>query len=38
MIKIKIDYVGLLMSDLNARNHINKHTENELRNLLMILL
>ena len=36
--KLTIDYVGLLMSDLNARNHVNKHTGNELRNLLMISL
>jgi len=36
--KLKIDYVGLLMSNLNANKHINLHTTNELHNLLMISL
>lgn len=36
--KLQIDYVGLLMSNQNAKNHINKHTDNKLHNLLMISL
>lgn len=36
--KLKIDYVGLLMSNLNASNCVNDHTSNELHNLLMISL
>lgn len=36
--KLHIDYVGLLMSNNNAKNHINKHTENILHNLLVISL
>jgi len=36
--KIKIDYVGLLMSDLNVRNYVNKHTKKEPHKLLMISL
>jgi len=36
--KLKIDYVGLLMSNMNANKHINRHTTNELHNLLMISL
>lgn len=36
--KLRIDYVGLLMSNHNAKNHINKHTDNKLHNLLMISL
>ena len=36
--KLKIDYVGLLMSNLNASNYVNDHTSNELHNLLMISL
>jgi hypothetical protein len=36
--KLKLDYVGLLMSDKNASKHVNKHTTNELHNLLMISL
>ena len=35
---LQIDYVGLLMSNNNARNHVNNHTTNELHNLLMISL
>ncbi|MHB8963411.1 MAG: Hachiman antiphage defense system protein HamA, partial [Saccharofermentanales bacterium] len=35
---LKIDYVGLLMSNHNASNPVNTHTTNELRNLLMISL
>lgn len=34
--KLRIDYVGLLMSNRNASNHVNNHTTNELHNLLMI--
>lgn len=36
--KLRIDYVGLLMSNHNTKNHINKHTDNKLRHLLMISL
>lgn len=36
--KLHIDYVGLLMSNHNAKNCINKHTENQLHSLLMISL
>lgn len=36
--QLQIDYVGLLMSNLNAKSSINKHTSNELHNLLMISL
>jgi len=36
--KLKIEYVGLLMSNKNSRNHVNRHTTNELRHLLMISL
>ncbi|MTI86243.1 MAG: DUF1837 domain-containing protein [Firmicutes bacterium] len=36
--KLRIDYVGLLMSNCNASNHVNNHTTNELHNLLMISL
>ena len=36
--KLHIDYVGFLMSNHNAKNHINKHTANGLHNLLMISL
>lgn len=36
--QLKIDYVGLLMSNLNAKNVVNKHTSNDLHNLLMISL
>ena len=36
--KLHIDYVGLLMSNHNAKNHINRHTDNKLHNLLMISL
>lgn len=36
--KLQIDYAGLLMSNHNAKNPINKHTSNDLRNLLMISL
>lgn len=36
--KLKIDYVGLLMSNPNASNYISDHTPNELHNLLMISL
>jgi hypothetical protein len=36
--KINIDYVGLLMSNTNARKYVNKYTTNELHNLLMISL
>lgn len=36
--KLKIDYVGLLMSNLNASNYVNDHTSNELHNLFMISL
>jgi len=35
---IKIDYVGLLMSNLNVCTYVNKHSKNELHNLLMISL
>lgn len=35
---LRIDYVGLLMSNCNACNHVNNHTTNELHNLLMISL
>ncbi len=36
--KLHIDYVGLLMSNHNAKNHITKHTTNKLHRLLMISL
>ena len=36
--KLIIEYVGLLMGNQNAKNPINKHTPNVLRNLLMISL
>lgn len=36
--KLTIEYVGLLMGNQNAKNPINKHTPNGLRNLLMISL
>lgn len=36
--KLRIDYVGLLMSNSNASNSVNKHTTNELHNLLMLSL
>lgn len=36
--KLTIEYVGLLMGNQNAKNPINKHTPNVLRNLLMISL
>lgn len=36
--KLRIDYVGLLMSNQNTKNYINKHTNNKLHNLLMISL
>lgn len=36
--KLKIDYVGLLMSNKNVSNHIKSHTPKELHNLLMISL
>ncbi|MGF6990528.1 hypothetical protein M2150_001793 [Lachnospiraceae bacterium PM6-15] len=36
--KLEINYVGLLMSNLNAKRIINEHTENKLRNLLVISL
>jgi hypothetical protein len=34
--KLRIDYVGLLMSNRNVGNCVNKYTTNELHNLLMI--
>lgn len=36
--KLCIEYVGLLMSNKNAKNPINKHTPKDIRNLLMISL
>jgi len=36
--KLEIDYVGLLMSNQNARNAVNTHTSNDLKGLLMISL
>lgn len=36
--RLQIDYVGLLMSNRNASNHVNNDTTNELHNLLMISL
>lgn len=36
--QLKIDYVGLLMGNQNAKNSINRHTSSELHNLLMISL
>lgn len=36
--KLHIDYVGLLMSNHNAKNPVNQHTSNTLHNLLMISL
>ena len=36
--KIDVNYVGLLMSNLNVHNYINNHSKKELRNLLMISL
>lgn len=36
--KLNIDYVGLLMSNINAKNVVKKHTSNDPRNLLMISL
>lgn len=34
--RLKIDFVGLLMSNRNASSYVNSHTTNELHNLLMI--
>lgn len=36
--ELNIDYVGLLMSNHNAKKPINKHTSNDLHHLLMISL
>ena len=36
--KLRIDYVGFLMSNQNAKNHVNRHTIDNLHNLLMISL
>lgn len=36
--KLRIDYVGLLMSNTNTESFIQKNTTNNLRNLLMISL
>jgi len=36
--RLEINYVGFLMSNINANNYINLHTTNELHNLLMISL
>ena len=36
--KLTIDYIGLLMSNSDASNHIDKNTTSELHNLLMISL
>jgi len=36
--RLQIDYVGLLMSNMDANKYINRHTTNELHNLLMISL
>lgn len=36
--RLRIDYVGLLMSNRNASNYVNNYTTNELHNLLMISL
>jgi len=36
--RLHIDYVGLLMSNHNAKNPVNKHTSDSLHNLLMISL
>lgn len=36
--KLTIDYVGLLLSNNNASANVDKHTTNELHNLLMISL
>lgn len=38
MNKLHIDYVGLLMSNHKAKKIVNKHTTNNLHNLLMISL
>ena len=35
---LRIDYVGLLMSNRNAGDYVNNHATNELHNLLMISL
>ena len=36
--QLHIDYVGLLMSNHNAKANVNQHTPNELHNLIMISL
>lgn len=36
--EIKIDYVGLLMSNKNGKTHVNRNTENRIHNLLVISL
>lgn len=36
--KLQIDYVGLLMSNYNAKGIVNTHASSDLRNLLMISL
>lgn len=36
--KLRIDYVGFLMSNQSAKNHVNKHATAQLRNLCMISL
>lgn len=35
---VRIDYIGLLMSNHNAKNPVNKHTSDSLQNLHMISL
>ena len=36
--KLRIDYVGFLMSNQNAKDHVNRHTTDNLSNLSMISL
>ena len=36
--KLRIDYIGFLMSNQSAKNHVNKHATAQLRNLCMISL
>ncbi|HOO51349.1 MAG TPA: DUF1837 domain-containing protein, partial [Alphaproteobacteria bacterium] len=36
--KLRIDYVGLLMSNTNARANINRNSQTQLHNLLLMSL
>ena len=36
--RLRLQYVGLLMSNTNAASYVNSHTENKFHNLIMISL